>query len=245
MTVVCAAIIPAAPILIPQLGGAQHSASEVLDAALTTLRGLLREQPDEIVVVAEDARAGEYDQTSRWALSRFGGVPDLLPEGAASQDGELRQASVLPHSLAIAAALLHQAGWRGRTRFQALDPDLPGAQAEAFGDQVQRGSTSTGLLLLGNGSACCTPQAPGAFREDAAACNAALLDMIRDCDEQAMQTLTAAACREQRSDIRVPLQVLAGAVQPASARTEIVYAEEFAGVFYLCALIRAVSGSTS
>jgi hypothetical protein len=61
--------------------------------------------------------------------------------------------------------------------------------------------------------------------------------MIQQGNLAAMMELSADETADQLSDIRVPLQVFAGATSPRQFLGSIAFAEEFAGVQYICATL--------
>jgi len=102
------------------------------------------------------------------------------------------------------------------------------------------GDGAVGLVAMGDLSACRTGRAPGGFRPEAAAFDASVAaafrtgapDRLLDLDPDQAADLLAAG--------RVPLQVLAGALQDAPAmRGQVLYEEAPYGVGYLVALLTA------
>ncbi|HEV8425189.1 MAG TPA: hypothetical protein VGS14_08380 [Actinomycetes bacterium] len=102
------------------------------------------------------------------------------------------------------------------------------------------GDGTVGLVVLGDLSACRTDLAPGGFRPEAAAFDASVaaafrtgaLDRLLDLDPDRAADLMAAG--------RVPLQVLAGALQSAPAMCgQVLYEDAPYGVGYLVALLTA------
>jgi hypothetical protein len=100
------------------------------------------------------------------------------------------------------------------------------------------GDGSVGLVAMGDLSACRTDRAPGGFRPEAAAFDASVSaafrtgapDRLLDLDPDRAADLLAAG--------RVPLQVLAGALQDAPAMCgQVLYEDAPYGVGYLVALL--------
>jgi hypothetical protein len=230
MSIVGAALVPAAPVLLPALSGREQPAAAVLAAALCVIRQLIEFAPTEIIVLAEADRDGVFDNSAPWGLHRLGGM-----QARNASDVRATQGEPLPVPLAIGAALLGLAGWMGPAAFHALDRSVSAEAAIEYGRKLSSSTLPVGLLLLGNGSACCTDKAPGSFHSGAQAYNEALTSMIRTGDQRAVERLSAEASAEQLSDIRLPLQVLAGAESPGRLRGSIAYDEPFMGVHYICA----------
>ena len=214
MSVVCAALIPAAPLLVPALTGQRGPAQDLRDAALACINELIDDAPAEIIVAAEATPTGWHSPTAPLRLDRLGGI--------GLNDGD---DTPLPIPLAIGAALLIGAGWNSPVRFLALDE---GGCLDIF-DPLER----TGLLLLANGSARCTDKAPGALHPGAEAFNAAALNAITTCDSQALLSIDASTAREQWSDLAGPALLLATLVDTPPEVT-VRYAGVEAGVQYYC-----------
>jgi hypothetical protein len=91
-----------------------------------------------------------------------------------------------------------------------------------------------GLLVMADGSACRSLRAPGYLDPRAAAFDAALERAARTGDLASLRTLDHGLARELLATARPGWQVLAGAM-PRAAATEILYADDPFGVFYLVA----------
>jgi hypothetical protein len=232
MSVVGAALVPAAPVLVPGLSGSAVPAPEARAAALGVMQRLIDIGLDEVVVLAEADRDGLFDDSAPWDLHRLGGMHAVGDPGAG---GSFDQR--LPVSLAIGASMLRDAGWTGSTSFQGLERTMSNDAATEVGRHLAATPRSVGLLLLGNGSACCTAKAPGSLHPQASAFNEALLAMIQRGNSAEMMELSANETADQLSDIRVPLQVFVGATSPRQFLGSVAFAEEFAGVQYICATL--------
>jgi len=222
-----AVLIPAAPALVPALGGSHHAANRAHQAVMSVLAQLLEQRPDEVLVVAEGTTTGEWGGSSSWSLERFGGL---------AKHREATSQSVLPASLAVGAALVTEGGWRGPMRFMSLPAAVTAIQAREVGREISGRSVRLGLVLLGNGSARSTEKAPGALHPDSEAFNRQLHEMVISGDVEAMMSVTAEEAMEQWSDIRIPLQVLVGTSEVLSLHGRSIFTQEFMGVYYLSAL---------
>lgn len=228
MSVVGAALVPAAPVLVPELSGQMMPAAEPLQAARAALARLIDSDPEQLVVVAEGDRDAEFDSSAQIGLHRVGGLPRLEDQDAAATEE-------LPLSLAIGAALLGELDWAGPTAYRVLDRSTSSADAAELGRYLDQGDSRTGLVLLGSGSARSTEKAPGSLDLNAEQFNRELLSMIEQGDRDAISQLSAEASEAQMSDIRVPLQLLAGVASLGTVVGEVGFADEFKGVYYLCA----------
>ena len=202
-------------------------APEVRSAALDAIQRMIDAGVDEVIVLAEADRDGLFDSTAPWGLHRIGGLHPFSEAGAVFDQ-------LLTMPLAIGASMLRDAGWTGTTSFHALERTMSADAAAEVGRGLGATPRSVGLLLLGNGSACCTEKAPGSFHPQAETFNATLLTVIRQGDRAAMMELSAHDTADQLSDVRVPLQVFAGATSGHRFLGSITFADDFAGVYYIC-----------
>jgi len=226
VSLVGAALVPAAPVLIAEISGRLRPASAPREAARSVIEQLISCAPDVIVVVAEGDHTEVFDNSAAMHLHRLGGM---------HRDDYAPGARILPIPLAIGEALLRAAGWVGRTHYQLLDASTAAVEAANAGRELADVEPRVGLLLLGNGSACSTPKAPGSFHPQAQEFNTELVRVIEAGDLAAIREWTPGSFVDQLSDVRVPLQVMVGAVDGKSWPWSITFAEEFQGVFYLCA----------
>ena len=226
MTLVGVALVPAAPVLVAELSGRLRPAMMPRDAARRVIEQLTATSPDLIVVVAEGDNDETFDETAAMHLHRLGGM---------RRDDYAPGARVLPGPLAIGAALLRDAGWSGRAQYRTLSASTSAGEAEQCGRELAEAGSRVGLLLLGNGSACSTPKAPGSLHPQAEAFNAEFVRAITQGDVSSILAWTAEQFVEQLSDARVPLQVFAGALDTSAHALSLRFAEEFQGVFYACA----------
>jgi len=220
------ALVPAAPVLVAELSGRLRPASAPREAARSVIEQLISCAPDVIVVVAEGDHTEMYDNSAAMHLHRLGGM---------HRDDYAPGARILPIPLAIGAALLRDVGWLGPTHYQLLDASTSAVEAAKAGRELADVEPRVGLLLLGNGSACTTPKAPGSFHPQAEAFNAKLVRVIEAGDLETIREWTPGSFVDQLSDVRVPLQVMAGAVDGKSWPWSISFAEDVQGVFYVCA----------
>lgn len=228
MSVVSAALVPAAPVLLRSLGGRMDPGADIRNAALQSVHAMLDTGPERIVVIAEGDHDEEFDESAMLGLHRLGGLP-----GSFVRDGDGQR--MLPIPLAIAASILSEAGWSEPTTLVLVDESIAAEQALQRGRELQTLSERVGILLVGNGSACSTAKAPGSLHPDAETFNQRVLELLTEAAREDIAALTQSECREQLSDIRVPLQIISGAHDRWNADIEL--AQEFQGVFYVCASI--------
>jgi hypothetical protein len=141
----------------------------------------------------------------------------------------------LPPAVGIGAYLLDQAGYQGPRVIWTVSEDETPAGCRKLGAELAAGSQRTALLALGDGSARRGPKAPGAFDERAAGFDAEVERAVRAADLDALLALDPALARELMATGRPAWQVLAGALAGPPVSTEIRYADDPFGVFYLVA----------
>jgi len=186
--------------------------------------------------------AGPPDLTASARLSDWpapAGLPDLpapvrLPE--------------LPLSLAVAAHLLAgldrpPARLSAATVPTSLGPGAAAAIGRALTAAARNrsaGGGPVGLVVMADLSACRTERAPGAFRAEAAEFDASVAEALRTGKPARLLDLDPALAADLLVAGRVPLQVLAGAVESEGAvGGRVLYEDAPYGVGYLVALLTA------
>jgi aromatic ring-opening dioxygenase LigB subunit len=97
------------------------------------------------------------------------------------------------------------------------------------------------LLVLGDGTACRSPKAPGYFDHRSAVFDAAVERAVRTGDLGAVMRIDPDLARELMATGRAAWQVLAGAMNGSRLATEIRYYDDPFGVAYLVASLRVGS----
>jgi hypothetical protein len=146
-----------------------------------------------------------------------------------------RERPALPPAAGIGAYLLDQAGYQGPRVIWTVSEDEPPAGCRKLGAELAAAEARTALLVLGDGSARRGPKAPGAFDPRAAAFDAGVERAVRAADLDALLAVDPALARELMATGRPAWQVLAGALAGSAVSTEIRYADDPFGVFYLVA----------
>jgi len=113
--------------------------------------------------------------------------------------------------------------------------DEPAAVCLRLGAGLHRLADRVGLLVMADGSARRSPRAPGYLDPRAAAFDAALERAVRGGDLGPLRAMDQALARELLAAGRPGWQVLAGAMPGRVPATEILYADDPFGVFYLVA----------
>jgi hypothetical protein len=176
------AIIPSAPVLIPELAGAAA-------AELTDLRAALREAvadlPQRWIAVGVGAAAAAIPARAAGTFAGYGAdVPVAMSPGA-------RDVSKLPLCALVA-------GWlRGADRPDATvetrcyPVTLDNSTAVSGGRELraQIGADDVGVLVVADGANTLTPPAPGGYDPDSIAVQAALDDALAAGDAAALAAL--------------------------------------------------------
>jgi hypothetical protein len=215
---VAIAIVPSAPVLVPELAGA--AAAEIADlreAVLTAAAAL----PDRWIAIGAGAAEALWGPESTGTFAGFG--VDLAVGLSPQADDDA--------DLALCALIT---GWiRGQVR--------PGARAEVHcvapaGDALARGralraaidadTERIGVLVVADGCNTLTPAAPGGHDPESVAVEAALDDALASGDATALGALPDTVVG------RAAFAVLAGLAEPAPRTAKELYRGAPFGVGY-------------
>lgn len=198
------ALIPSAPVLVPQLAGtAADEVTGFRDAAISVAGAL----PDRWVVIGVGAAEEVLGPGTRGTFAGYGvDVPVTLSPEASE-----------PVSSVPLCALM--AGWlRGRANPAAtaeirvyagdLGVDAAVARGRGLRAEIDEADTPIGVLVVADGANTVTPSAPGGYDPDAAAVQNALDDALARGDAEALTRLPTTIVG------RVAYQVLAGLTGP-------------------------------
>jgi len=221
--IVTAALVPSAPLLVPELGGQHPPLPELRAAAARAVAAMLDARPELVAVV------GPAPATATW--------PPDTPADFGSFLGHAGTGHSLPLSLALGARLLRDAGYAGETAFHAVDADAPPDPCAALGRSLVDAAGRVALLVVGDGSARRTPKAPGWFDERAEAFDAATERAVGAGDLAALLNLDPALATTLQAAGRPAWQVLAGAAGDRRCASELHYADAPLGVGYLVATL--------
>lgn len=216
------AIVPSAPVVVPELAGA--AAAEVADLAAAVLAAAALLPPRWIVV----GTGRTDDAVSPDAVGTFAGfgvdVRVRLSPGP----------SDVPVELPLCALI---AGWvRGQARPEARaqvrvyasdhDADTALAHGRRLRAEIDRPADPIGVLIVADGANTLTPRAPGGYRPGDADAQLALDDALANGD-------AAALARLPRQILgRVAFQVLAGLTEPGPRSAKELYRAAPYGVGY-------------
>jgi hypothetical protein len=242
------ALCPWPPLLVRELTGADPVIPELRDACAAAVAALLADDPDQVTVVAPGPATTTWPSDGQLNVAAFGGaavVSDIcsFERGDTVSDicrppagtGVKQERPALPPAAGMGAYLLDQAAYRGTRVIWTVTEEETPAGCRKLGTELAAGGQRTALLVLGDGSARRGPKAPGAFDPRAAAFDAEVERAVRAADLDTLLAIDPALARDLMATGRPAWQVLAGALAGTPVSTEIRYADDPFGVFYLVA----------
>jgi hypothetical protein len=232
---VAAAVCPCPPLLVPEVAAGAAPELDGLRAACADAVGVLAAaRPDRLVVVGPGARPGPavHPAGTPGSFRPFGVPLDVRLGAAAAPPGD---AEPLPSALAVAAWLLR--GWgaapvEGLAVGEGLAPERCAAAGRAAADSVGR----LAMLVMGDGSACRSPKAPGYLDGRAEPFDSAVAKALGSADTAALAALDPGLARQVKAAGRAPWQVLAAAGAPAGLSGRLLYDAAPYGVGYVTAV---------
>jgi hypothetical protein len=242
-----AAVLPHPPLLVPELAGTPAAELDPLRTACGQALASVRAAADLTILIGDGPVWAVPGPSAPGSFRPYGAnvevtlppLMDLEPPGLPPP----ARLDELPLSLAVAAHLLADLGAPPGRLFAVTVPTSlgPGAAA-AIGRALTAGNgvgdVRVGLVAMGDLSACRTEGAPGAFRETAAGFDASVAEAFRTGTPERLLDLDPTQAAELLVAGRVPLQVLAGACDPAPGwRGQVLYDDAPFGVGYLVALL--------
>lgn len=206
------AIIPSAPVLVPELAGAAAAETADLRAAVLAAAATL---PSRWLVIGGGVADGAFGPDATGTFAGFGAdvVVRLSP-------GEPGPPGALPPAVLVA-------GWvRGHARPDACataevfagdrDPNRAVAAGRALRAEIDRTPEPVGVLVVADGANTLTPAAPGGYRPGDTAVQNGLDAALTGGDVDAL------ACLPAQILGRIPFAVLAGLTgTPPRAATEL------------------------
>ena len=201
------AIIPSAPVLVPELAGTAADEVAELRAAMIAVAAAL---PPRWIVVGGGTADGVVGPESVGTFAGFG--VDLVARLSPQADANDRPVE-LPLCALIAGWIRDQAQPDARTEVRVYDETHDTQTAVALGRrlrrEIDRSAESTGVLIVADGANTLTPAAPGGYHPGDADVQLALDDALACGDPTALARLP-----EQVTG-RVAFGVLAGLAEPA------------------------------
>jgi len=177
---VAASVLPHPPLLIPEVSvGAPGWLAGLRDAVADSVRTMLDTGPDVVVAVGAGETAGEWDEAAGGTMAPYG--VDVRAGGAEP---------ALPLSLTIAARLIDDAGWDGPRRYSALVGDGAADGHAAVGRRLADAADRVAMLVMGDGSAKRTTEAPGYLDARAEAFDAAVVAALAAADTASLLAIS-------------------------------------------------------
>ncbi len=213
-----AVVVPAAPALIPGVGGTADPLAELREQARALVAESLTKGEGPVVVVGAGQATRDWPADAPSGEARF--TTGRVPEGA------------LPTAPGIGRMLLPDVG--DRLVLQSIAADATPQECADLGRRLADGPDGL-LVVVADGPATLTEKAPGHLQADAAPFARELARALADGDLAALTGLDPAVCDRLWMRGRPALQVLAGAAAGASPSAQVLLDEAPFGVQYLLA----------
>ncbi len=236
-SVVAVAFCPHPPMLVPDVAAAAAPELDGLRAACDeAVRRVRASDISAVVVLAGAGQTRGYAPGSAGDFGRYG-VPRVSAIlGGSPGTGTGR----LPLGLLVGAWLLARTDHGTRCFGQTVDIAASPATCLRLGRALDGGDgPRIGLLVMGDGSACRSERAPGAYHPDAEGFDHAVAAALDTADTRALSDLDPEATERLMVGGRTPWQVLAGAAGDGRWHSELLYHDAPYGVGYFVASWRA------
>lgn len=217
------AIVPSAPVMVPELAsGAAAEIEDLRAAAASAAAGL----PRRWIAVGTAPADGVHGSTCAGTFAGYGvDVRVGLSAGAVGAQPE-----PLPLSVLIAAWLRGVAGPQASVEAHTYRTDHDADAALGLGRQLRAqldaAGEEVGVLVVADGANTLTPSAPGGYDPESVAVQATLDDALASGDAEALVRVPASVVG------RVPFQVLAGLTGPGPRSAKELYRGAPFGVGY-------------
>lgn len=202
---VAAAVCPYPPALVPQLAPGADEIEPVRAAAIEATRTLAAAEPEQLIIVGGGPRRASYPPSPAGTFAGYG--VDL----SARLSGAVAESADLPLSLLIGTWLLNQAPWDNPARGEQIPEDATAHECARIGEDLASAADRVGLLVMGDGSAGRTDDAPLPRDDRAEAFDHAIAESFRDLDSAALLGIDTELAVELGAAGRAAWQVLAGA----------------------------------
>ncbi len=208
--ILAAAVCPHPPLLAYDVPpGSVDDLATLRVACDAAVRTLLDADPSRVIVIGAGDRDDDRDESAGGSLAAYG-----LDISAGGPDHGL------PLSLTIGAWLLDRAGWTGARTYSSAHPDVDGDVA---------------LLVMADGAAKRSIQAPGFLDERAEPYDASIAAALAGGDPEALAQLDADLGVELGSAGAVTLRTLGDLAKGADITARLRYDEAPFGVGYFVA----------
>ncbi|MGH8822992.1 MAG: class III extradiol dioxygenase subunit B-like domain-containing protein [Jiangellaceae bacterium] len=231
---VSAAVCPHPPLLVPELAG--QTAAELDDlraACLGAVDAVRATEPELLVVVGAGDETRRHPAGTRGSFASYGVDLDVALPGDEAPDGDGHD---LPLALAVGAWLLSESGWTGRVGGLEVDGAASTTECRSLGAAVAQEADRVGLLVMGDGSARRSTEAPGYLDPRAETFDASVVEALRAGDPAGLLAIGPDLARDLQAAGRAAWQVLAGASAEVLFDAEVVYDAAPYGVGYVVAV---------
>jgi hypothetical protein len=226
--------LPEPPLLVPALAGrAVAETAELRAACLDAATRLASAAPRWVAVGADPAGRQTVAASARGSFIGFG-VDLVVGLDTAGSDDPIDPGLALPLLIAGWAAAGTGAAVRIRGELVAVDetPQACAALGAALAAEWAADPAPVGLLVIGDGAATHTEQAPGYLDERAGGFDAQVTQALRDADRAMLAALDPVLAEELLAVGRAPWQVLAAATAGTTWRGELLHSSTPFGVAY-------------
>lgn len=218
------AIVPSAPVLIPELAGV--AVAEVADLAAATLAAAAL-LPERWVVIGTGPADDDFGPDT---VGTFAGFGVDVRVRLSPQAGDESEPAALPVSALVGGWVRGQAQPQASAQVRVYRSDHDLGTALARGRQlraeIDRLPQPIGVLVVADGANTLTPAAPGGYDPDNAVAQQALDDALAGGDFTELTRLPRPILG------RVAFQVLAGLAEPGPRSTKELYRGAPYGVGY-------------
>lgn len=217
------ALVPSAPVMVPELASA--AAAETADLRAAALSAAAR-LPRRWIGVGTAPTDGVHGATSAGTFAGYG--VDLRV--GLSAESSAAEPTVLPLCVLIAGWLRGLAAPQAAVEVHALRADTDPDTAVGYGRQlradIDAADHDVGVLIVADGANTLTPSAPGGYQPDSVSMQVALDDALAAGDTETLTRVAACAVG------RVAYQVLAGLAGPGPGSVDELYRGAPYGVGY-------------
>ncbi|WP_338750042.1 hypothetical protein [Janibacter alittae] len=211
-----AVIVPAAPALLPGVGGAADPLADLRERARALVADTMTKGAERLLVL------GSGPTTAAWPVD--------APSGAARFTTGRVPAGALPTDLEIGRLFAPATG--GEQVLQSVAADATPQECATLGRELAAGPPTV-LLVVADGPATLTEKAPGHHQPEAAPFAAVLSRALAEGDAPTIAALDPTTCDRLWMRGRPALQVLAAAAEGLAG--ELIADEAPFGVQYLLA----------
>jgi aromatic ring-opening dioxygenase LigB subunit len=228
---VAAAVCPHPPGIVPELArGAADELETLRLACAAALDAIAAAAPEMLIVVGSGDETRSVPPGSEGTFTGYGAPVEVRLGSSGRGDTEL----ALP--LLVGAWLLERHGWAGPVRGELVARDTPTEECVLLGARLSEQADRIAMLVMGDGAAGRTAQAPRPFDPRAEEFDRAVVAALDAGDPAGLVALDPVLAREVGAAGFAAWQVLAGAAGEVIFDAEILYHRAPLGVGYIVAV---------